>query len=127
MKQRECEIKKDGCLDMSVLQLHHVSIMVDDLDWYVNFFGNVYGMTVIRTKGEAPKRNVWFAEGVQLRETTELPKDIGLYDHLSFAAEDIPTVVATALAQGCTAVEGKGAHWFRLPNGALVEMKPPRA
>lgn len=107
---------------MSMLKLDHISMYVDDFDWYVRLFRDVFGMTVRRTKGEAPKRNLWFAEGLQLRECVQLPAADGVYDHLAFAVEDIPGTVALAIANGCSPMP-KG-HWFALPNGAQVELKP---
>lgn len=111
---------------MCELQLHHVSIMADDYDWYVSFFRDVFGMEVEKTKGEAPKRNIWFKEGIQLRECVQLPPASGVYDHFAFGSDDIPGTVAKALAAGCQPLSPEKPHWFVLPNGAGVEMKPKK-
>lgn len=109
---------------MCELQLHHVSIMVDDYEWYVSLFRDVFGMTVQRENGESPKRNLWFEEGIQLRECETLPTANGVYDHFAFGSDDIPGTVAKAVAAGCQPMDKP--HWFRLPNGAGVELKPKK-
>ncbi len=102
--------------------IHHVALNVQDLDWYVRFFTQVFGMTVQRTRGQAPARQIWFAEGIQLNEAAAPGEAGSLYDHLSVAVENIPETVRAACDMGCTPLPN-GAHWFMLPNGAKVELK----
>ena len=85
-------------------------------------------MTAERTAGDAPHRQLWFAEGIQLNETPEevsaLPAG-NACDHISLGV-DIPEAEAAARAveAGCRPVPGKPAHWFALPDGVLIELKP---
>lgn len=44
--------------------------------------------------------------------------------HLSLRTPDMALSVQDALAHGAASVEGKGAHWVRLPNGVALELKP---
>lgn len=44
--------------------------------------------------------------------------------HLSLRTPDMALAVQDALAHGAASVEGKGAHWVRLPNGVALELKP---
>ena len=111
------------------IRIHHVAIKTNDLDWYVDFFQRVLGMTIDKTRGESPCRQIWLYEGIQLIETEELEalQNASLYDHFSLGVDEDPEAVAKiAIDHGCSSVEGKGAHWFALPNGVQVELKPYR-
>ena len=111
------------------IRIHHVAVKVNNLEWYVDFFQNVLGMTIEKTKGEKPSRQLWFYEGIQLVETEELEtlQNPSLYDHISLGVDEDPKDVAKiAIAHGCNSMEGKGAHWFALPNRVPIELKPYR-
>ena len=108
-------------------QLHHLCIAVKEFDWYLKFFEEVFGMTIERTAKEAPHRQLWFDQGIQLKEVTEeeLLENGNIIDHISLGVDDIPATVAEALAHGCPALPN-GEHWFALPNGVKIELKPYR-
>lgn len=106
---------------MSTCRLHHASISVQNLDWYQNFFETVFEMTIRKTAGTAPKRQIWFHEGIQLNECQEEKIGGSAVDHISLAVENITEIVDAALKNGCTA-NPKGAHWFTLPNGVNLEL-----
>ena len=108
--------------------IHHAALNVKEYEWYRHFFENVFHMTAERIAGDAPHRQLWFAEGIQLNETPEevsaLPAG-NACDHISLGV-DIPEAEAAARAieAGCRPVPGKPAHWFALPDGVLIELKP---
>ncbi len=103
--------------------INHVAFRIKDFDWYVRFCEDVLGMTISRTKGEAPKRQIWFGEGIQLMEVLEEPEMIGdIFHHIGLHSDCVSETVEKALALGCREVEGK-PHWFELPNGVFVELK----
>ena len=104
-------------------RIHHVALNISDMDWYVAFFENVFGMTVQRTAGEKPKRRLWFGEGVQLNECESDLTCGNACDHFSLAVEDVPAAVKQAIEAGCAALPD-GAHWVALPNGVRLELKP---
>ena len=109
--------------------IHHAAIAVREFDWYVTFFEKVFDMTVERTTGETPNRQLWVAQGIPVNECSE-PRpesDQPACDHISIGVDIDPVEAAEkAVENGCRHVEGKGAHWFALPNGVLLEMKPLR-
>lgn len=110
-------------------KIHHISLAVKDFDWYVRFFQEVFAMTIERAQGEAPKRQLWFAEGVQINEAEDDRPSPALaaVDHFSLGVDIDPVEAANiAKAHGCTEAAGKGPHWFTLPNCVLCEMKPIR-
>ena len=115
-------------------KIHHAAVNVCELDWYAGFFQDVFGMTVERTAGEAPSRQIWFREGIQLIEKAEGGKAGGQTvlahegcDHISLGVDEDPVCMAKrAVDRGGKPVEGKGEHWFSLPNGVQIELKPYR-
>lgn len=104
-------------------QLNHTALNVKDFDWYLTFFQEVFDMDIQRRVGEAPKRQLWFAQGIQLNEVPRDGEMGTVYDHLGFVVEDVPALKKLAVDHGCAHLEGKD-HWFILPNGVRVELKP---
>lgn len=104
-------------------QLNHTALNVKDFDWYLKFFQDVFCMEIQRTRGEAPNRQVWMKQGIQLNEVSEDSIPGKLYDHLGFVVEDVKALKELAVLHGCSPLEGKD-HWFVLPNGVKVELKP---
>lgn len=98
-------------------QLHHVAISVADFDSYVNLFLTL-GMTVQKTRGEAPNRQLWFAEGLQINEQSTGGDCI---DHIALASDSREALRGTALDNGCRELPGKDT-WFTLPNGIRMEL-----
>ena len=108
-------------------RIHHAAVRTNDLEGYTDFFQRVFGMTILRTVGEKPNRQLWFCEGVQLIETpdTDGLAAVGLCDHIALVVDKNPFDVAKiAIENGCTPVEDKDARWFALPNGVRVELMP---
>ena len=108
-----------------IAMIHHVALNVKDYDWYVRFFEEVFEMTVERQKGEAPKRQVWFNEGIQLNEVEDMGEMGSMYSHIGIASDDWDTVIERAVARGCTQYADK-KHWFDMPDGFAIERKKPR-
>ena len=108
-----------------IATIHHVALNVKDYDWYVRFFEEVFEMTVERQKGEAPKRQVWFNEGIQLDEVEDMGEMGSMYSHIGIASDDWDTVIERAVARGCTQYADK-KHWFDMPDGFAIELKKPR-
>ena len=106
-------------------RIHHAALNVADLDWYRAFFEQVFDMTIERVAGEPPSRKIWFLEGIQLDETAEAADVGNIVGHVSIGVEDIPGTVERAVGMGCTRLPN-GAHWFALPNGVKMELKPLR-
>ncbi len=103
--------------------LGHTAISVKEFDWYVDFFKNCFDMEVTRTKGEAPSRMLWFAEGIQVNEAAEAEEVGNAIDHICLKVANVPAAVEDAVALGCSRLPD-GAHWFALPNGIRMELKP---
>lgn len=106
-------------------EIHHVALNVKDYDWYLKFFTEVFEMTVEREKGEIPNRQVWFNEGIQLNEVSDMGVHGGMYSHIGIASDDWDTIIERAKSFGCTQYEVK-KHWFDTPEGYAIELKKPR-
>lgn len=106
-------------------QLHHVALNVTDPEWYITFFQEVFSMQIRKSSGTAPNRKIWFHEGIQLNEISNLPEEASspghIYDHISIAVEDMAETMENAFRHGCLP-GSQGTNWFILPNGAAVEL-----
>ncbi|MDD5952738.1 MAG: VOC family protein [Oscillospiraceae bacterium] len=100
------------------VQLHHVAICTDQFEASVQFYKDVFGMTVDRTQGEAPHRKVWFCEGIQLNEGTPAGNSL---DHIGLWVPDQAATLEKAKAHGCKGIEGR-PNWFLTPQGVVIEL-----
>jgi predicted enzyme related to lactoylglutathione lyase len=41
-------------------QLNHTALNVNDFDWYLNFFQEVFDMEIQKERGGIPNRQLWF-------------------------------------------------------------------
>ena len=100
-------------------KLHHIAISVLDFDQYKVLFEKL-GMTVKRITREAPSRQLWFYEGIQLKEVnvSESGSDV---DHVALETKDIGETVRIVLENGCR-LHSRGINWFVLPNGINIEL-----
>lgn len=99
--------------------IHHVAISIVEFDQYVELFKKI-GMNVQRTTGEAPQRQIWFTEGIQLKETSVLKIGNNI-DHIALCVNNIEATVKIAFENGCHSFS-QGENWFLLPNGIVVEL-----
>lgn len=102
-----------------MIRLHHVAISVNDYIGYKELF-LALGMHVERETGNAPCRQLWFVEGIQLKENkNEL---IGNnVEHIALGVDDSETIIEKALLFGCVRCPDK-EKWFELPNAVKVEL-----
>ena len=100
--------------------LHHVAIAVTEYNRYVDLFSRL-GMTVQKRAGEAPNRQLWFKEGIQLNEVPEAAVGRAV-DHIALGVENVHETVEIALANGCRPIASKAEKWFELPNGVVIEL-----
>lgn len=100
--------------------LHHIAISVDDIGKYLKLFEKL-GMTIQRKNGISPNQQIWFNEGIQLKEDNSLLNNGANVDHIALQCSDIEKVVKVALENGCS-LDSRGFNWFVLPNGIRVEV-----
>lgn len=107
----------------SSIAVHHTAIRVDDVAWYVEFFSDVFRMTVAAADDANNPSQVWLSGGVQLvaeanQDTVAGP---GVLHHLGFAVDDIEALTMRISRWNLTEIK---TNWFALPNGLAIELKP---
>ena len=109
---------------MKTANIHHVALRVGDIPYFVDFFHQVFGMNIVKTRGEeGAYDSVWLDGGVQLLSDRSDSPSLGVQDHVSFAVEDIEKTKELALPYGGMPVPGKKNHWFQIPQGIVFELK----
>ena len=102
--------------------LQHIAINTTHFEESVRFFASLFEMEVTRTAGEAPRRMLWFRQGIQINEVSEPSVDGNRFDHIGFQVTNWKETRQRAAQMGCKDVEGK-PHWFVTPDGIVVELK----
>lgn len=101
--------------------IDHVGYRVRDLDWYVNFFAEVFEMNVEKQRTNADgSREVWLTGGLQLCENKDFMSSDGRAHHLCLIVDDLESTREKALERGCT--ELPKHHWVKLPDGLQIEI-----
>lgn len=100
-------------------RLHHIAVTTKNFDDYKMLFKEL-GMTVEREVGKFPQRQLWFYEGIQLKEVLNLETGLSV-DHIALVTEDINGTIKVAVSNGCKH-EPKKDNWFILSNGTKVEL-----
>ena len=100
-------------------KLHHIAIATVEFEKYKKLFEEL-GMSVERENGTMPTRQLWFHEGIQLKEidNTQIGTNI---DHVAIRTNDIKETMKIALLNGCK-MDTRGNNWFVLPNGTRIEL-----
>ena len=109
---------------MAVLgYVEHVAIRVKDLQWHVNFFRQVFGMTMWKqSQPEDKLTQIWLSGGVQLIYASDFngSADAQL-GHLGIMVDDLEKALEKAHALGAKALP-QGHNWVALPEGVCIEM-----
>ncbi len=105
--------------DKKMTRLHHVAISTKNYDADKELFEKL-GMTLRNTTGEKPNRQLWFNEGIQLKEVAEYTVGNSI-DHVALGTPDAAQTRKIALENGCGESE-KGDTWFVLPGGVMIEL-----
>lgn len=102
-----------------MLRLHHIAIAVEEFDKYVDLFVNL-GLKVQRMTGEIPNRQLWFEEGIQIKELHDA-KGGDSIDHIALGTDNSNDIIKIALENRCSSIKEKD-NWFSLPNGISIEL-----
>ncbi|WP_418781416.1 VOC family protein [Holdemanella porci] len=102
--------------------LEHMAFKVNDLDWCVRFFQEVFDMPIRLSLGQAPHRKIWLHAGIQLNEDLEYKNEEGRCDHFALMVSDYDEVLKKCLGFGCKALP-TGENWIQMPNGMIIELK----
>jgi catechol 2,3-dioxygenase-like lactoylglutathione lyase family enzyme len=103
--------------------VEHVAIRVRDINWHVDFFREVLGMTIRDETGGDGKavRQVWTVGGMQLIADPDFAGPEGRLAHLGIMVEDQAAVLREARQWGVKQLP-QGNNWLALPDGLNVEI-----
>ena len=103
-------------------RIDHAAIRTKSYEEAQRFFEDVFEMHMWREIGEKPGRKCWYKEGIQLCEVEDLDaaSENG-YDHISIAVDSEAEIMEKIKAYPVKAIND---HWFSLPNGTKIELKP---
>lgn len=103
--------------------LEHAAVTVADIEWSLNFFQTVLGMTETRRKEkDGVLQQVWLKGGLQL---VAAPEDsaAGRGHHLGIVVQDFKAALQEMLAyEGVHPLAGKPEKWVQLPDGLVLEL-----
>lgn len=103
-------------------RIDHVAVIARDFEWTVNFFKEVFGMEIEKTGGNAPKRKVWFREGIQVNESDQNILCGGVLDHIGIKVDSREEICLKSEKYGCRRLPGKD-NWVQMPQGIVIELK----
>ena len=103
--------------------LEHAAVTVADIDWSLEFFQTVLGMTETRRKEKDGKlQQVWLKGGLQLVAAPEDPA-AGRGHHLGIVVQDFAATLQEMLTyEGVHPMEGRPEKWVQLPDGLVLEL-----
>ncbi len=107
---------------MMAAYLEHMAFKVNDLDWCIQFFNEVFGMPIRLEMGEKPNRKVWLHAGIQLNEDMNFSEKEGRCDHFALMTSEYETTLIQCKEWGCKTLE-MGENWLQMPNGMIIELK----
>lgn len=104
--------------------IHHVALKVNDILRAIDFFENVFDMSVIKTCDEGGNlTSVWLDGGVQLVSEQHGTSMGSMMDHISFLVENVDKTIQIAEQYGAVPVPGKATGWFQISDGIIFELK----
>ena len=106
--------------------VEHVAIRVQDIQWHIRFFREVFGMEMRQVDGDpaAPKQ-YWTLGGLQFISDPDFAQppsnDDGWLAHLGLMVEDLGQAIADCERLGARALP-RGPNWLQLPDGLAIEL-----
>ncbi len=100
------------------MKLDHIAIDVKDPDWYIHFFEECFGETVVKTAGT----KVWLKDGIQVNKTEEERSCAG---HVAFVVDDYEECLKKIYKYEDVHPSEGGYNWPCLPNGLVIEVLKP--
>lgn len=102
--------------------LEHTALKVNDIEWCVRFFEEVFEMPVRLSLGEKPNPKIWLHAGIQLNEAVDLKIEESCLDHIALMTTDYENVLKKCAEWGCVQLS-LGENWLKMPNGIVIELK----
>lgn len=100
-------------------QVDHVAILVEDIQWYFDFFKNTVGFTEKKRKEEnGILKQIWLDGGIQLIQEDHFQKGLA---HIGITVDDLSKVLTAMTFYSLKEIENK-QNWLELPNGVILEL-----
>lgn len=95
-----------------------------DINWHINFFKEVFGMTIIKIEnhGNYPKQ-VWLEGGLQLILNPNITQE-GRFAHIGITVSNIEAIKSKSNEWKFKELDDK-ANWIVLPSGLIIELMLP--
>lgn len=105
--------------------LDHCAVMIEDLEYGIDLFKTVFGMTVKKTElKEGRIFQIWFDQGIQLtRSDTPVMQGNIAVNHIGIRVNAIGDCLNLAESYGAKSL-AKGKNWIVFPFGLCVEVLP---
>jgi len=100
--------------------VEHIAITVQDLEWHLRFFRDVFGMEIRMEKFE-PVKQVWVYGGIQFIDGTSAEAEGEILSHVGIMTEAYDEVLAKAYTYDVEELP-QGHNWLKLPGGLCVEV-----
>lgn len=105
-------------------ELDHVALRTTEFDRTKAFFEDIFEMRCYRESGEAPHRIIFYLEGLQLNEVTEVQSGENVFDHISIGVADVAATMKK-VGEKYPDCRLEKDHWVVLPDGQTrIELKP---
>lgn len=109
-------------------KVNHVALNVSQINWYVEFFDNAFGMKVFESElDDGQLRQVWIEGGLQLiNNSGSNYSSSSPLAHIALEVDDLPGAIGKVIANGGTTM-AKGDNWLEIPGGICLELLDNRA
>jgi hypothetical protein len=103
--------------------VEHVAILVKDIDWYIDFFTDILGMSIVKTSEESGViKNVWLNGGIQLTLSENFYEN-SCIEHLGIVVRNLDaTLMKIYSCKNIIQVPDKSRNWVELPEGLQLEI-----
>lgn len=103
-------------------KVDHVAINVQDINWYVKFLFDAFGMKVTSYDGQSSQPSqVWVDGGIQLIHDSTLESTSSHLAHIAISTYDLENVIDLVIELGGVQL-AKGRNWLQLPDGLCLEL-----
>ncbi len=102
--------------------LDHVAYETADVEFFIGFFHDVFGMEILK-EGKDPKgnRQVWLDGGLQFNVNPDAPSARGFFHHIAIKVDDLEETLKKAERYGCVQAP-QGRNWILVNGNFCVEI-----
>lgn len=103
-------------------RVDHIALNVRDINWYVQFLFDAFGMKITSYDGPKSQPNqVWLDGGIQLIHDPALESASSHLAHIAIRTYDLENVIDLVVSLGGIRM-AKDRNWLQLPDGLCLEL-----